>query len=363
MKAISESGFISFTIRSKETSMQDIHSKFKLTATATALAVSALLAACGGGGSASAPADTTAPTVTITDNVSGATASGNVTFTFTFSEAVTGFTADDVTVTNGTKSTFTMANDGLSATLVVIPTANAAATMTVAVAANTFSDQASINNTTTSSGSQAFDTVVNALSFASGYTAIDPATVSYAYQGLTTEGGAFNWTVATPGTFGWDGSEFWWFGVAGSDATPNFYWGGKGKADQDYMESWVNAQSNSTITLTGQTVLRIAVWGNDQLVGAPRFTPVVQLAGNNGCYARAEAPALTPAATGVATYNVALSTFTVVENCGTAMTTAQFFTNAIGSVRVRIYKANYFNDGGTYTSPNGINLGPISFQP
>mgnify|MGYP000724049610 CR=1 FL=1 len=98
--------------------MQDIHSKFKLTATATALAVSALLAACGGGGSASAPADTTAPTVTITDNVSGATASGNVTFTFTFSEAVTGFTADDVTVTNGTKSTFTMANDGLTATLV-----------------------------------------------------------------------------------------------------------------------------------------------------------------------------------------------------------------------------------------------------
>lgn len=334
-----------------------------LNLSAAALGVSALLAACGGGGSASGPSDTTAPTVTITDSVSATTATGNVTFTFTFSEAVSGFTADDVTVTNGAKGTFTMASNGLSATLVVSPTVNSAATMTVEVAANKFSDLAGNNNTAAVTGSQAFNTVVNALAFATGYSAIDASTVGYAYQGLSTEGGAFNWTVANGATYGWGGSDFWWSGVASNDATPNFYWGGKGKADQDYMESWVNSPGNGTVTLTGQTKLQISVWGNAELVGSPRFTPVVQLAPTNGCYPRAEASPLTPASEGVATYNVPLSDFTVVENCGTAMTTAAFFNNPIGSVRVRIYKANYYNPENAYASPNGINLGPISFQP
>ncbi|PIT73614.1 hypothetical protein [Limnohabitans sp. B9-3] len=201
-----------------------------------------------------------------------------------------------------------------------------------------------------------------ALVFASGYTAVNAADVGYAYQGLTTQGGAFNWTVANGATYGWGGSDFWWSGVASADAVPNFYWGGKGKSDQDYMESWVNAPSNATVTLTGQTKLRIAVWGNDQLVGSPRFTPVIQLAATNGCYPRAEGTPLTPVSAGAdaATYNVALSTFTVVENCGTTMTTSAFMAQPIGSVRVRLYKANYYTQG---DAPNGINLGPISFQP
>jgi hypothetical protein len=290
-----------------------------------------------------------------------------VTFTFTFSEAVTGFTADDIAVAGGTKGTFNMADNGLSASLVVTPTANASGTMTVDVAASKFSDVAGNVNTATASGSQAFNTVTAApaITFASGYTAIDASTVGYAYQGLSTEGGAFNWTVANGGTYGWGGADFWWSGVASNDATPNFYWGGAGKADQDYMESWVNAPANSTLQLSGQTKLRITVWGNDEMVGSPRFTPVIQLAATGGCYPRAEATPLTPTSSGAnaATYNVSLSSFTVIENCGTPRTTTEFLAQPIGSVRVRIYKANYFNPGNTYSSPNGINLGPISFQP
>lgn len=203
---------------------------------------------------------------------------------------------------------------------------------------------------------------VTPIIFASGYTAIDASTVSYAYQGTSTQGGAFNWTVANGATFGWAGADFWWSGVASNDATPNFYWGGKGKADQDYMESWVNAPTNSTLSLTGQSKLRIAVWGNDQLVGQPRFTPAIQLAANGTCYPRAEAAPLTPTSNGAdnATYNIALTNFTVVENCGTAMTITEFMAKPIGSIRVRIYKANYNTAG---DAPNGINLGPISFQP
>lgn len=43
----------------------------------------------------------TPPTVVITDNISGTAKSGDiVTFTFTFSEAVTGFTANSITIGN-----------------------------------------------------------------------------------------------------------------------------------------------------------------------------------------------------------------------------------------------------------------------
>jgi hypothetical protein len=208
---------------------------------------------------------------------------------------------------------------------------------------------------------------VRSLAFASGYTALTPeqaAAVGYAFAGRTTEGGAFNWTVANGATFGWGSGELWWSGVASSDNPPNFYWGGPGKEDQAYMESWVNAANDGTIRLSGQSKLKLTVWGNDQLVGAPRFTPVIQLAADgNGCYARAEAAPLTPQAVGVATYEVNLSDFTVVENCGVETSVAQFMAKPIGSIRVRIYKANYYTADGAYYQPNGINLGPISFRP
>lgn len=204
--------------------------------------------------------------------------------------------------------------------------------------------------------------IVTPLIFASGYTAVDAAAVGYAYQGVSTQGGAFNWAVANGASYGWGGADFWWSGVASTDATPNFYWGGRGKADQAYMESWVNAPANTPIQLSGQTKFRVTVWGNAELVGAPRFTPVIQLAEVAGCFPRAEASPLTPTTAGAdnATYNVALTAFSVVENCGTAMTTAEFMAKPIAAVKIRIYKANYYSVG---DAPNGINLGPISFQP
>ncbi|MEY3612694.1 MAG: hypothetical protein RJB14_2416, partial [Pseudomonadota bacterium] len=227
-----------------------------------AIAAAALLSACGGGGTTP---DTTSPSVTITDSVSAATLTTveDVTFTFTFSEPVTGFISDDIVVTGGTKGAFNMASNGLSATLIVTPIANSAGTISVSVAESKFTDESGNSNTAAASTSQDYNlATVAALAFASGFTAIDPATVGYAYQGLTTEGGAFNWAVADGGTYGWGGADFWWSGVASNDATPNFYWGGKGKTDQAYMESWVNAPSNGTVSLSGQTKLRMAVWGN-----------------------------------------------------------------------------------------------------
>lgn len=126
------------------------HSRFRLSA--CALAAAAFLVACGGGGTTP---DTTAPTVTITDNISG-TATSSVTFSFTFNEAVTGFTADDVSVNNGTKGAFTMATDGLSATLVVTPPSTGSGFIEVSVAAGAFADASNNANTAAVNASQAF---------------------------------------------------------------------------------------------------------------------------------------------------------------------------------------------------------------
>jgi len=63
------------------------------------------------------------PTLAITDSVTSGPTNADVTYTFTFSEAVTGFDAADIMVTNGTKGTF--AGSGAVYTLIVTPTANA----------------------------------------------------------------------------------------------------------------------------------------------------------------------------------------------------------------------------------------------
>ncbi len=124
-----------------------------------------LLAACGGGSGEApppapgAPADTTGPVITITDSVADAVATGDVVFTFNFNEDVgTSFTADDVTVTGGTKGTFTRVS-GTRATLVAVPTPNSTGSLQISVAANAALDARGNGNTATSS-QQAYETAV-----------------------------------------------------------------------------------------------------------------------------------------------------------------------------------------------------------
>jgi hypothetical protein len=133
---------------------------------AVALAVGALmLAACGGGSGeappvvANAAADTVGPVVTITKSAADAVATGDVTFTFNFNEDVgTSFTVASVTVTGGTKGTFTRVS-GTRATLVVTPTTNTTGTIVVTLAAGAAKDAAG-NNSSTASASQAYNTVI-----------------------------------------------------------------------------------------------------------------------------------------------------------------------------------------------------------
>lgn len=95
---------------------------------------------------ASITSDRTAPQLTISPDGT-LTNAGLITFTFQFSEAVSGFAAGDIQVTNGTPGTFTIV-DADTYTLAVTPTADG--DLTVNVAANAASDlAANANNAAT----------------------------------------------------------------------------------------------------------------------------------------------------------------------------------------------------------------------
>ena len=134
-------------------------------AATAAVALSLILAGCGGGSGSAPPqpeaavAPTSAPVVTITKSAADTVATGPVTFSFSFNRDVgTSFTAEDITVTGGTKGAFNRIS-GTSATLVVTPTADAAGTMVVSVPAGGVVDSVG-NANAAASTEQAFNTVI-----------------------------------------------------------------------------------------------------------------------------------------------------------------------------------------------------------
>jgi Bacterial Ig-like domain len=164
-----------------------------------ALAVLAL-SACGGDDAEAPPrapqgnSDTSAPVITITDNVPATTATADVTFTFAFNKDVgTSFTVDDITVTGGTKGTFTRGS-GTAATLVVVPTPNSSGTIVVTVPANAATDAVGNGNALTTS-QQAYETVVRTQM--SLPVSFDTAGVGYGLAGFA---GAENSTIVADPT-------------------------------------------------------------------------------------------------------------------------------------------------------------------
>lgn len=152
--------------------------------------------------------DTMKPTLSITDDIEAVTARGDITYTFTFSEAVSGFDASDVSVTNGTKGIFTQVN-AYTYTLIVSPTANSKDTVSVSVAENVAQDSSGNKNEASSVSTQAFDTATEAIaptlvlgskavssdaksagSFAYSFAASDDAGIDSVTAKIKTTGGA-----------------------------------------------------------------------------------------------------------------------------------------------------------------------------
>ena len=127
--------------------------------------------------------DTIAPTVVITDDQVNI-AIGDVTYTFTFSEDVTGFSADDVVVSGGTKGTLT--GSGNTYSLVVTPERNSTNDITVNVEAAAAVDAAGNYNTAATNSIQAVDTMVPTITAVSGldgmYAAGDTVEITLTYD-------------------------------------------------------------------------------------------------------------------------------------------------------------------------------------
>src|SRR5207237_888257 len=107
--------------------------------------------------------DTVAPTVTIASPTSDPTSASPIPVTVTFSEAVSGFTAGDVAVGNGTVSGF--AGSGASYSFNVTPSAQGA--LTVNVSADVAQVPTGIPNTAAAQLSRTFDTVAPTVTLAS----------------------------------------------------------------------------------------------------------------------------------------------------------------------------------------------------
>ncbi len=141
--------------------------------------------------------DSARPSLAITSSADPA--NGPFTATFTFSEAVTGFEASDINLTNGTLSDFTEVSPGVY-TATVTPTADG--TVSVEVPADVAQDSAGNGNEASSTTSTTFDSARPSLTIA---TSADPAngpfTATFTFSEVVTGFEASDITI-TNGTVG-----------------------------------------------------------------------------------------------------------------------------------------------------------------
>jgi len=173
--------------------------------------------AAGNGNTAATPvnitSDRSAPSVNLTTSASSPTNLSAIPFTATFSEAVTGFTAGDITVTNGTVQNFS--GSGTTYTFEVVPTADGV--VTVSIAANVAQDAAGNGNTASNTINITSDRTapsVNLTTTAGTSTSTNPipftATFSEAVTGFTAgdilvnNGAVINFTSVNATTYTFD---------------------------------------------------------------------------------------------------------------------------------------------------------------
>ncbi len=138
-------------------------------------------------------------------------------YTFTFDEAVTGFDASDVTVTGGTKGTFTAVN-ATTYTLEVTPTANTqAGSIGVSVGAAAAADAAGNASTSAAAAAQAYDTkapttssvTISDSALTSGETATVTVTFSEAVTGFDVSDLTYDTVSGTIGAFSTSDNITW----------------------------------------------------------------------------------------------------------------------------------------------------------
>ncbi|WP_416559923.1 hypothetical protein ACHEXL_13535 [Limnohabitans sp. yimb22184] len=145
----------------------------------------------------------------------------------------------------------------------------------------------------------------------------------------------------------------------------NFFWGTWSSllASREYIESWVMQPTGFNIT--NMSKMNIKIWGNPDISGQPRFTPVLEsqtLFDNCRPVAQLNTPLVAAQIiygnpTDQANYTLDLNSFSITESCNGAVNTmTQFIQEPLKTVRIRINQANT-------AAVAGINVGAITFAP
>lgn len=180
--------------------------------------------------------DRGAPTVTVTDNVAGTAnrSTAGVAYTYTFSEAVTGLTAEDFTVVNGTIITDGVSGSGSTYTVTVAPATDVASgVISMTLKANAVLDAAGNGNAINVNTAQAIDT--------------------FAPQDLTLNAIATNNVVnAAEKTAG-----FTIGGVVEAGTTVSVLWGNQTRAAVVTGSTWSLAYTNNQIPTDGNQTITV----------------------------------------------------------------------------------------------------------
>jgi exo-beta-1,3-glucanase (GH17 family) len=192
-----------------------------------------------------------------------------------------------------------------------------------------------------------------ALTFASNYSQLD------ASNWLSTEGGNAGTYIDTEVA-----TQYWWNGVAPGDATPSFYFGYgiNVNAKPWGFGAFVKAPGNGTADVTGKTNLKLAVWGNDELMNTgPTLTLLLKGPTVSDCTSELKGSVVV-AAPGVQNYTVALNSFTLQTPCAYASAAAALAAG-VNEVHIQVLgdEVQYVT-GGPVDFANGLNVGPISFE-
>ncbi|MBT4080939.1 MAG: hypothetical protein HOE82_10035 [Gammaproteobacteria bacterium] len=153
--------------------------------------------------------DNVVPTLTISDNQSG-TATGAITYSFSFSETVTGFTVDDITVTNGIKGT--LSGSGESYTLTVTPDSGLEGNVTVAVDSAVATDSVGNSNSAATTSVQAVDNVAPSVTISDNQSGTATGNILYTFTFSETvidfSASDINVTNGTKGTLSGSGDSY-----------------------------------------------------------------------------------------------------------------------------------------------------------
>jgi hypothetical protein len=135
--------------------------------------------------------DSTAPTVTISSTASNPTKSSTIPVMITFSEDVTGFTADDITVENGTKGT--LSGNGKDYTIDITPTNDGK--VTVDIAADAATDATGNGNTVAAQLSRIYDSTAPTAPVVVGMAATNDTTPTWTWTAGGGGNGAFRYKL------------------------------------------------------------------------------------------------------------------------------------------------------------------------